>query len=98
MLQLLDREGTRDDATRVESVPVESVGQVAAGGLLVTIAVVELALGFWVAGWQHRAVALSIACVGIAFLLSGFAQIALARRTALSELLPLEPRHESERR
>jgi hypothetical protein len=58
-------------------VRVESVGQAAAGGLLLSIAIVELVLGFWAAGWHHRAIALSVAGVGLAFLASGVAEIAI---------------------
>jgi hypothetical protein len=69
----------RDDATPVR---VESVGQAAAGGLLLSIAIVELVLSFWAAGWIHRAVALSVAGAGLAFLTCGIAQIAIAARTS----------------
>jgi hypothetical protein len=69
----------RDDAAPVR---VESVGQAAAGGLLLSIAIVELVLGFWGAGWHHRAVALSVAGMGLAFLTSGIAEIAIAARAA----------------
>jgi hypothetical protein len=63
-------------------VRVESVGQAAAGGLLLSIAIVELALGFWAAGWNHRAVALSVALVGLVFLALGVAEIAAAVRAS----------------
>ena len=66
-----------EPATRVR---VESVSQAAAGGLLLSIAVVELVLSFWAAGWHHRAVALSVAGVGLAFLMWGIAEIAVAAR------------------
>jgi uncharacterized membrane protein HdeD (DUF308 family) len=66
--------GTED----VDRVPVDAVGQAAAGGLLLGTAIVELLLGFWAAGWQHRAVALAVALVGVAFLASGVAEIAAA--------------------
>jgi len=59
-------------------VRIESVGQSAAGGLLLSIAIVELVLGFWAAGWQHRAVAFGMAGVGLIFLATGIAQIAIA--------------------
>ena len=98
MLRSLERQGTRHDATEVAGAPVESVGQAAAGGLLIAVAVVELALGFWAAGWQQRAVALSVGCVGAAFMLSGLAQIALARRAAVSRVLRVGLRSESEGR
>jgi hypothetical protein len=61
-------------------VRVESVGQAAAGALLLSIAIVELVLGFWAAGWHHRAIAFSMAGVGLAFLASGIAEIATAGR------------------
>jgi hypothetical protein len=63
-------------------VRVESVGQAAAGGLLLSTAIVELVLGFWAAGWDHRAVALSVAGVGLAFLACGIAEIAVAARAS----------------
>ena len=66
--------------TTDDTVPIESVGQAAAGALLVAISFVELALGYWAAGWQQRAVALSVACVGVGFLVSGIAEIASTRR------------------
>jgi hypothetical protein len=64
------------------AVRVESVGQAAAGGLLLSIAIVELVLGFWAAGWNHRAIALSVAGAGLAFLTCGIAEIAVAVRTS----------------
>ena len=69
----------REDAAPVR---VESVGQAAAGGLLLSVAIVELVLGFWTAGWSHRAVALLVACVGLAFLTRGVVEIAVAVRAA----------------
>ena len=63
-----------------EGAPIESVGQAAAGALLVVISFVELALGYWAAGWQQRAVALTVACVGVSFLVSGVAEIASTNR------------------
>jgi hypothetical protein len=65
-----------------KNVRVETVGQAASGGLLLSIAVVELVLSFWAAGWLHRAVALSVAGVGLAFLACGIAEIAMAARTS----------------
>jgi hypothetical protein len=65
----------REEAAHVR---VDTIGQAAAGGLLLSIAIVELVLGFWAAGWHHRAVALSVAGVGVAFLASGIAEIASA--------------------
>jgi hypothetical protein len=62
-------------------VSVERAGQAAAGGLLLSIAVVELLLGFWAAGWHQRAIALTIACLGAAFLASGIAEILVALRS-----------------
>lgn len=75
-----DVEATRPSLTGTEAqgVRVDSVGQAAAGGLLLSTAIVELMLGFWAAGWHYRAVALAVACVGVAFLTSGIAEIAIA--------------------
>jgi hypothetical protein len=61
-------------------VRVESVSQAAAGGLLLSIAIAELVLSFWEAGWHHRAVGLSMAGAGLAFLTCGIAEIATAAR------------------
>ena len=67
----------REDAALVR---IDTVGQAAAGGLLLSIAIVELVLSFWAAGWHHRAVALSVAAVGLAFLASGVLEIVGVRR------------------
>lgn len=76
----------REDAAHVR---VDTVGQAAAGGLLLSIAIVELVLGFWAAGWDHRAVALSVAGVGIALLTCGIAEIAAVRRSTRERPLSL---------
>jgi hypothetical protein len=65
------------DSPRVR---VESVGQAAAGGLLLAVAIVELLLGFWAAGWHHRAIGLVVACLGAVPLTSGIAEIAVSLR------------------
>lgn len=62
-------------------VRVESVGQAAGGGLLLSVAIVELLLDFWAAGWHQRSIALTVALVGAAFLTSGIAEIAVALRS-----------------
>jgi hypothetical protein len=78
MFAPIDVEAARPSAGEDAAlVRVESVGQAAAGGLLLSIAIVELVLGFWAAGWHHRAIALSVAGVGLAFLASGVAEIAI---------------------
>jgi hypothetical protein len=83
MFAPIDVEAARPSAGEDAAlVRVESVGQAAAGGLLLSIAIVELVLGFWAAGWNHRAVALSVAGAGLAFLACGVAEIAAAVRTS----------------
>ena len=82
MSRLLDVEGLRPaDREDEADVRIDTVGQAAAGGLLLSIAIVELVLGFWAAGWQHRAVALAVAGIGLTFLASAVVEIAAARRS-----------------
>jgi hypothetical protein len=80
MSRLVDR-GDLHSLGREDLAPVriDTVGQAAAGGLLLSIAIVELVLGFWAAGWHHRAVGLSMAGMGLAFLASGMLEIASTR-------------------
>ena len=59
----------------------ETASQAGAGALLVTIAVVELWLAFWAAGWWHRCGASLVAVVGAALLVRAVAAIALPPRT-----------------
>ena len=77
-----------EDREEEALVRIDTVGQTAAGGLLVAIAIMELVLGFWAAGWQHRAVALAVAGVGLAFLASGIAELAAGRNSARIDAQP----------
>jgi hypothetical protein len=82
MSTLLDQEDLssvgREEAAVVR---IDTVGQAAAGGLLLSIAIVELVLGFWAAGWHHRAVALSVAGLGLSVLASAVVDIATVLRS-----------------
>jgi hypothetical protein len=49
------------------------VSQAGAGGLLLSVALVELWLAFWAAGWWHRSAALLVVLVGAALLLRAIA-------------------------
>ena len=61
---------------RLQSGPrVESVGQSAAGAFVLAVAIAELMLGFWAAGWWQRSAALLVATVGAACLAHGLRQL-----------------------
>ena len=51
-----------------------------AGALLLTVAVAELWLAFWAAGWWHRCGALLVAVVGAALLAHALLAVALPLR------------------
>jgi len=46
------------------SISPETIAQAGAGALLIAVAVVELALAFWPAGWWHRGTGLGVAFAG----------------------------------
>jgi hypothetical protein len=69
----------------------ETVSQAGAGVLLVAVAVAELWLAFWAAGWWHRSAASGLAFVGAALLARAFV-VALTRRRRLElAITPREP-------
>lgn len=55
---------------------VESVGQAAAGALVLAVGVAELVLGFWTAGVWQRSAGLLVATIGAACLARGVARVA----------------------
>lgn len=69
----------------------ETVSQAGAGVLLVAIAVAELWLAFWAAGWWHRSAASGLAFAGVV-LLARAVVVALMRRRRLERAItPREP-------
>jgi hypothetical protein len=67
----------------------ETVSQAGAGALLVAVAVSELWLAFWAAGWWHRSAASALALAG-AVLLARAVAAALGRRGRSERLVPAE--------
>lgn len=61
------------------SLSPERVSQAGAGALLLIVAVVELWLTFWAAGWWHRFGGLLVAAVGAVVLVRAFAALAPPR-------------------
>lgn len=64
--------------TRPASVPIspETLSQAGAGALLVALAVVELWLAFWAAGWWQRGGACLVAIAGAALVAHAVAAVA----------------------
>lgn len=63
------------------SVSPESISQAGAGALLLSVALVELWLAFWAAGWWQRCGALLVAVAGAVLLARAVAAVALPLRT-----------------
>jgi hypothetical protein len=77
-----------DSPSAPTSISPETVSQVGAGVLLLTVAVVELWLAFWAAGWWHRGGASLIAVVGAALVVRAVATIAVSARPELARRAP----------
>ena len=74
------------------SISPETVSQAGAGALLLAVAVVELWLAFWAAGWSQRCGASLVAVVGAALLVRAVAAIVLPLRADLARpVRRLEP-------
>lgn len=67
----------------------ETVSQAGAGAMLIAVAVAELWLAFWAAGWWHRTAASALAIVGAALLARAVAA-ALQRRPRPERVVPAE--------
>jgi hypothetical protein len=76
-------------------VSAESVSQAGAGGLLSAVGVVELALGFWAAGWWQRGGALLLAVIGATLLVCRIAAIAPTLEPPLRLVPASQPRRRS---
>jgi hypothetical protein len=85
---MLTAMGTRPPRT----VSPEALSEAGAGALLLTVAIVELALAFWAAGWWHRAGGLLAVAVGAALLAHGAAIAAGAAAPRLRR--PESPREQ----
>jgi hypothetical protein len=79
---------TRPAATALSP---ETASQAGAGALLLGIALAELLLAFWSAGWWHRSAALAVAVVGIVLLVRAATAIGLAPRVPAVGVSPLRP-------
>jgi hypothetical protein len=82
-----DRGGVQS-RSELASISPETVTQAGAGALLLAIALVELWLAFWAAGWWHRGGAFALAIAGAVLLVHAVRAVGLPLRRESSRGRP----------